>query len=208
MAKRIEDHGITRLHLVDLDGAREKHVVSYRTLENIANRTNLIIDFGGGLRDDSDVRIAFDSGADMITGGSIAVKDRNTFIDWLETYGPDKILLGADFKDRKIAISGWEEQTDMDLMNFLSNFLEEGIKTAICTDVSRDGMLEGPSIDIYREIKKKLPELVLIASGGISEMNDILMLEEMGIKGVIIGKAIYEGKIDLKDIEKYIIENL
>ena len=207
MAKRFEDHGIERLHLVDLDGARAKRVVNYKVLENIASKTGLVIDFGGGIRSNSDVKIAFESGASMVTGGSIAVKNRPLFLEWLSKFGPQKIILGADFKDGKIAVSGWKEKTGIELINFLVDFYENGVKSAICTDISLDGMLEGPSLEAYKLIKKEIPGILLIASGGISEMEDVIKLQDSGIEGVIIGKSIYEGRIDLKEIKKYIIEN-
>lgn len=207
MAKQLEDHGIARLHLVDLDGAREERVVNYRILEKIATQTGLVIDAGGGLRSQEDVRIIFESGAHMITGGSIAVKDRGLFIDWLKQYGPEKIILGADYKSGKIAVSGWHEETSLDLMEFISGYIEEGIEKAICTDIQKDGMLEGPSMEMYIRIKKGQPSLFLIASGGISSMKDIELLNEKGLDAVIVGKAIYEGKISLKTLETYIIEN-
>lgn len=207
MAKQFEDHGIARLHLVDLDGAREERVVNYRILEKIATQTGLVIDAGGGLRSQEDVRIIFESGAHMITGGSIAVKDRGLFIDWLKQYGPEKIILGADYKSGKIAVSGWHEETSLDLMEFIAGYIEEGIEKAICTDIQKDGMLEGPSMEMYIRIKKGQPSLFLIASGGISSMKDIELLNEKGLDGVIVGKAIYEDKISLKTLETYIIEN-
>ena len=207
MAKRFEDHGIKRLHLVDLDGARAKQIVNYKVLEDIASKTGLIIDFGGGIRSNSDVRIAFESGAHMLTGGSIAVKNRQLFMDWLGNFGPEKIILGADFNEGKIAVSGWEEKTDLELISYLTGFFENGVKSAICTDISLDGMLEGPSIEAYNLIKKEIPGIILIASGGISEMNDVIQLQENGIEGVIIGKSIYEGRIELDDIERFIMEN-
>ncbi len=207
MALMFEDHGMTRLHLVDLDGAREKRVVNYQVLELIAARTGLIIDAGGGLRSDEDVRIVLESGAQMVTGGSIAVKDRSVFTGWLERFGPDRIILGADFRNGRIAISGWHEETSLDLMEFIEGYRKEGISKAICTDISRDGMLEGPSLEIYTQIKEEQKELFLVASGGISGMEDIEKLDESGIDGVIIGKAIYEKKIDLKHLETYILNN-
>lgn len=205
MAKSFEDHGIRRLHLVDLDGAREKRLVNYRILEQVAAQTGLVIDAGGGLRTLEDVRIAFESGAHMITGGSIAVKDRTAFTSWLKAYGPERIILGADFREGKIAVSGWYEKTSLDLMDFISSYLKEGIRMAICTDIQKDGMLQGPSMETYGKIKKEHEDLHLIASGGISGMKDIEAVEESGIEGVIVGKAIYEGKISLDDLESFIL---
>lgn len=207
MAMKFEDHGIGRLHLVDLDGAREKRVVNHRILEQIASRTGLIIDAGGGLRSDEDVRIVFESGATMVTGGSIAVKDKQVFLGWLDKYGPERIILGADFREGKIAVSGWYEETFLDLREFIKGFRESGIEKAICTDISRDGMLEGPSLEIYRQIRKEQETLFLIASGGISRMEDIEDLNDADIGGVIVGKAIYEKRIDLKTLEKFILNN-
>ena len=207
MAKQFEDHGIDRLHLVDLDGTREKRVINHRVLEQIASRTSLVIDAGGGLRTDEDVHVVFESGAHMVTGGSIAVKDRPTFMGWLKQYGPERIILGADFKAGKISVSGWHEETSLDLMEFIADYSEHGIKKAICTDIEKDGMLEGPSMDTYTRIKQEQQSLFLMASGGISNMKDIELLEEAGIDGVIVGKAIYENKISLKTVESYILKN-
>lgn len=207
MAIKFEDHGIKRLHLVDLDGAREKHVVNHRILEQIASRTSLVIDVGGGLRSDEDLRIVFESGAHMISGGSVAVTNRELFMGWLLQYGPERVILGADFRDGIIAISGWEEETRLELIEFLSAYLEGGIRKAICTDIALDGMLEGPSFETYSEIKDQLESLQLIASGGIGKMEQIEKLDENGIDGVIVGKAIYENRIPLKILENYIINN-
>ncbi|MGD9931665.1 MAG: 1-(5-phosphoribosyl)-5-[(5-phosphoribosylamino)methylideneamino]imidazole-4-carboxamide isomerase [Mangrovibacterium sp.] len=204
VAKMFEDAGITRLHLVDLDGAKAKHIVNYKVLETIASKTSLVIDFGGGLKSDDDLRVAFESGAQMVTGGSIAVKDRETFLSWIETYGPDKIILGADAKDKKIAVSGWQEVSELPIFDFIESYTSRGIRKVISTDIARDGMLTGPSIDLYKEIMEQFPGLELIASGGIASMNDIRELNEMGVPGVITGKAIYENKISLEEIEKYI----
>lgn len=204
VAKMFEAAGITRLHLVDLDGAKAKHIVNHKVLETIATKTNLVIDFGGGLKSDEDLKIAFESGAQMVTGGSIAVREKDTFLKWLESYGSEKIILGADAKDRKVAVGGWLETTDLSVIDFISEFHKKGISKVISTDISRDGMLTGPSIELYQEILDELPELEIIASGGIATMDDILKLNEMGVPGVITGKAIYENKISLKDIERFI----
>jgi len=206
VAKMFEGAGITRLHLVDLDGAKAKHIVNYKVLETIASRTSLVIDFGGGLKSDEDLRIAFESGAQMVTGGSIAVKDRETFLNWIETYGAEKIILGADAKDKKIAVSGWQEVSELPILDFIESYTEKGIQKVISTDIARDGMLTGPSIDLYKEIMTQFPELGLIASGGIATMKDIYELDEMGIPGVITGKAIYENRITLAEISKFISE--
>lgn len=207
MALLFEDHGIRRLHLVDLDGAREQRVVNYKILEQIASKTSLLIDAGGGLRSDEDLRIVFESGASMITGGSIAVKQRELFLSWLATYGAERIILGADYRAGKVAVSGWNEATALELVDFISDYRSNGIKKVICTDIDKDGMLEGPSLETYRALKALDRELYLIASGGISSMKDIELLEEEGIEGVIFGKAVYEGKITLKTIENYILNN-
>ncbi len=204
VAKMFEGAGITRLHLVDLDGAKAKHIVNYKVLETIATRTGLVIDFGGGLKSDEDLRIAFESGAQMVTGGSIAVKDRNTFLHWIEKYGPEKIILGADAKDKKIAVSGWLEVSELPILDFIESYTSNGIRKVISTDIARDGMLTGPSIDLYKEIMEQFPDLELIASGGIASMKDIHDLNEMGVPGVITGKAIYEGRIKLEEISKFI----
>lgn len=203
VAKMFETAGIRRLHLVDLDGAKAKHIVNYKVLERIAAKTNLVIDFGGGLKSDEDLKIAFNSGAAMVTGGSIAVKEKETFLKWLEKYGSDKIILGADAKDGKIAVSGWQEATELPVIDFIAEYNKEGIQKVISTDIGRDGMLTGPALDLYSEIMETLPDIEIIASGGIASMNDIFKLNEMGVPGVITGKAIYEGKISLKEIDKY-----
>ena len=207
MAQQFEDHGIRRLHLVDLDGAREQKVVNYRVLERIATGTSLVIDAGGGLRSDEDLRIVFESGARMVTGGSIAVKDRELFLGWLKQYGPEQIILGADFKAGKVAVSGWHEASGHDLKEFIAGYRAEGIVKVICTDIEKDGMLKGPALETYTELKAEDHALYLVASGGISKMEDIVLLDEAGIDGVIVGKAIYEGKIALKTLESYILNN-
>jgi len=204
VAKGFEAHGIEYLHLVDLDGAKSKHIVNHKILEEITGKTGLKVDFGGGLKSDDDLRIAFESGATQITGGSIAVKDPTTFKNWLTTYGSDKIILGADAHNRKISISGWLEESDDDVLEFIGNYQKEGVDYVICTDISKDGMLEGPSFELYREILEKRP-VKLIASGGISTFDELPKLAEMGCEGTIIGKAIYENRITLKQLENYII---
>ncbi len=203
VAKMFEDHGIRRLHVVDLDGARAGRIINYRTLERIAVRTSLIIDFGGGLKKESDLEMAFDNGAQMVTGGSIAVRNPEMFLSWLERFGSTKIILGADAKEGKIAVSGWEETTDRELIPFIGDYMEKGICKVISTDISRDGMLGGPSLEMYREIITTFPGLYLIASGGVSTISDIEALEEAGIPAVIFGKAIYEGRIRMNDLIKF-----
>lgn len=205
VAKMFEAAGITRLHLVDLDGAKAKHIVNHKVLETIATKTKLVIDFGGGLKSDEDLEIAFNSGAQMITGGSIAVKDKETFLKWLEKYGGEKIILGADAKDGNIAVGGWLETTNLTVIKFISDFFTKGITKVISTDISRDGMLTGPSFELYQKILETLPNLEIIASGGIATMADILKLNEMGVPGVITGKAIYENRITLNEIERFIV---
>lgn len=200
VAKMFEGAGIRRLHLVDLDGAKAKHIVNQSVLEKIASNTSLVIDFGGGVQSDEDIRIAFDSGASMVTGGSIAVRDKELFASWIEKYGGDKIILGADCKDHKIAVSGWQEETSVDIMPFVNDYMTRGISKVVCTDISKDGMLQGPSIELYKEILKSFPELYLIASGGVSCFQDILDLEEAGVPAVILGKAIYENRIKICEL--------
>lgn len=206
VAKEFEAHGIKRLHVVDLDGAKTQHIVNYKTLEQIASKTSLIIDFGGGLKADTDLEIAFECGASMITGGSIAVKNPAIFEKWLATYGSEKIILGADVKDKKIAIGGWIEDTDQELIPFLQKYTEKGVTKVICTDISKDGMLQGASVDLYKEIMSRFPDMYLIASGGVSSMQDIETLNNENIPAVIFGKAIYEGKITLMEIENFLMQ--
>lgn len=203
VAKMFEDHGIRRLHVVDLDGARAGHIINYKTLERIASRTSLIIDFGGGLKQEDDLEIAFESGAQMVTGGSIAVKNPDIFSSWITKFGSDKIILGADAKNKKIAINGWEETTDNELIPFIEGYYRKGITKVICTDISKDGMLEGPATDLYKEIREAIPYLYIIASGGVGSIGDIEKLQEAGIPAVIFGKAIYEGKITLKELLRF-----
>jgi phosphoribosylformimino-5-aminoimidazole carboxamide ribotide isomerase len=203
VAKMFEDYGMRRLHLVDLDGARSGRIINYRILEKIATRTSLIIDFGGGLTAEDDLEIAFESGAQMVTGGSIAVKNPKEFESWLNKYGCEKIILGADAKNKMIAINGWEETTEIGLIPFISDYHKKGITKVICTDISKDGMLEGPSIDLYKEIRQEVEDVMIIASGGVSSIEDIEKLIDADIPAVIFGKAIYEGKIELKDLLRF-----
>lgn len=204
VALQFQDAGIKRLHLVDLDGAKAKHIVNYKVLEKIATKTNLTIDFGGGLKTDEDLRIAFESGASMITGGSIAVKDPDTFLSWIGKFGGERIILGADAKDGKIAVGGWLETTTEDLIPFIGGFMQKGISKVICTDIARDGMLQGPSVDLYKQILAEYPDLYLIASGGVSSIDDIHQLQEAGVPAVIFGKAIYEGRISMNDLRAFV----
>ena len=205
VAKSFEAHGIEYLHLVDLDGAKSNQIVNYKILEQIATKTSLKIDFGGGLKSDADLKIAFESGANQITGGSIAVKQPEVFKDWIKQYGADKIILGADAKNEKVAISGWLEESTSDLIPFIQNYQNEGVQYVICTDISKDGMLEGPSFELYRRILEEIQDIKLIASGGISTFEELPKLAELGCEGTIIGKAIYEGRITLKQLENYLI---
>lgn len=200
VAKLFESAGIKRLHLVDLDGAKAKRIINYKVLENIASSTSLIIDFGGGVQSYSDLDLAFKSGASMITGGSIAVKDRVLFESWIERYGADKIILGADCKNHKIAISGWEESTDVEIIDFIESFYKKGISKVVCTDISKDGMLQGTSVGLYKDILAQIPNLYLIASGGVSCLQDIIDLEQAKVPAVILGKAIYENRVSLEQL--------
>ncbi len=204
VAKAFEGVGVRRLHLVDLDGAKAQHIVNYKVLESIASNTNLTIDFGGGLKSDDDLRIAFESGASMVTGGSIAVKNPAVFLSWLEKFGAEKIILGADVKNEKIAVGGWIETTEVELLPFVKGFMEKGVDKVICTDISKDGMLKGPSIDLYKKMLEEMPALYLIASGGVSSMQDIEQLAEANVPAVITGKAIYEGRIKMDDLARFL----
>jgi len=208
VAKNFEAHGIQYLHLVDLDGAKSKNIVNHKILEEIASKTNLKVDFGGGLKTDKDLQIAFECGAHQITGGSIAVKDPDIFKSWIHKFGSEKIILGADANNEKIAVSGWQEESNKELIPFIQEYQEEGINYVICTDISKDGMLEGPSFELYRRILEETSsedkKLKLIASGGISTFSELPELAELGCEGTIIGKAIYEGRIQMKELEKFI----
>lgn len=203
VAKMFQDVGIKRLHVVDLDGAKAQHIINHKVLQEITTQTSLIVDFGGGLKTDDDIRIAFDCGAQMVTGGSIAVKNTEVFHSWIKQYGGDKIILGADVKDEKLAVTGWTEVTDLQLLPFIESYVAAGINKVICTDISKDGMLQGPSIDLYKKILTKFPQLYLIASGGVSSMEDIQQLDAAGVPAVIFGKAFYEGKIKLDELKAF-----
>ena len=206
VAKAYEAHGIEHLHLVDLDGAKSKHIVNHKVLETIATQTNLKIDFGGGLKTDEDLKIAFESGAQQVTGGSIAVKQPEVFSQWISSYGAEKIILGADVKGEYIATDGWLETSDQSLFDFLAHYQAKGIQYTICTDISKDGMLQGPSFELYQKILSET-QVKLIASGGISQFDELPRLAEMGCEGTIIGKAIYENRISLKKLEQFILSN-
>lgn len=204
VAKMFEDAGVRRLHLVDLDGAKAQHIVNYKVLESITSKTNLVVDFGGGLKSDDDLRIAFECGASMVTGGSIAVKNSDVFLSWIEKFGAEKIILGADVKDEKIAVGGWIETTDLSLIPFIKKFKDKGVDKVICTDISKDGMLQGASNDLYKKVLDNFPDLYLVASGGVSCMDDIKALNDANVPAVITGKAIYEGKIKLTEIASFL----
>ena len=202
VAKTFEDAGLRRLHLVDLDGARAGAVRNWKVLETIAGKTGLVVDFGGGIKTAADVDIVFNSGAALATVGSVAVKEPELFVSWLEGYGADRFLLGADVRNEKIAVSGWTETTDRWVYDFIQEYVEKGVRQVFCTDVSKDGLLQGPALELYATIVGKFPELHFIASGGVSGMDDVRRLEEVGCRGVIIGKAIYEGRIQLSELSK------
>jgi len=204
VAKMFADAGIRRLHLVDLDGAKAHHIVNHKVLEKITSSTGLIVDFGGGLKSDDDLRIAFECGASMVTGGSIAVKNPDVFSSWITKFGGDKIILGADVKDEKIAVGGWLETTELELLPFVKNYIRQGISKIICTDISKDGMLQGPALELYKKMLQAQPGMFLIASGGVSSIKDVEQLEEASVPAVIIGKAIYEGKIKLNELSRFL----
>lgn len=201
VAKEFEANGIKHLHLVDLDGAKSKRIINYKILEKIANGTSLQIDFGGGLKSDEDLKIAINSGAKQVTGGSIAAKNRSLFIDWLQKHGGETIILGADCKDKMIATDGWLESSELELIDYIQGYEKEGVQYVICTDIAKDGMLQGPSIDLYKEVISST-KVNLIASGGISNLQDLIDLKNIGCEGAILGKAIYEGKVSLKELRE------
>ena len=203
VAKEFEANGIRRLHVVDLDGAKSSHIVNYKVLDQLAGHTSLTIDFGGGIKTDEDLTIAFEYGAQMVTLGSIAVKNPDLFKSWLHKYGAERIILGADVKDNRISVNGWKEESQQELLPFLDGYTQEGIRKVLCTDISRDGMLQGPSIDLYKQIMAQFPDMHLIASGGVSGLDDIIRLDEAGIPAVVFGKALYEGRITLKDLKRF-----
>mgnify|MGYP001087469006 FL=1 len=207
VAKAFEAHGIQHLHLVDLDGAKSKHIVNHKVLEDIVSKTSLKIDFGGGLKSDEDLKIAFESGAHQVTGGSIAVKEPGVFEQWIETYGSEKIILGADVQGERIATNGWLETSEHRLVDFVKDYHAKGIQYVICTDISKDGMLEGPSFEVYADLLAAQPGIKLIASGGISSFDELPRLAAMGCEGTIIGKAIYENRITLAALENFILQS-
>lgn len=202
VAQRFQDAGLKRLHLVDLDGAKAGAVRNWKVLETLAARTRMVIDFGGGVKSEKDVQIVLDSGASLVTVGTIAVKDETLFSSWLTSFGADKFMLGADVRDEKITTSGWMEQTDIWIYDFIRKYMEKGVNHVFCTDVAKDGALEGPSITLYKNIVTEFPALHFIASGGVTTLDDLFQLEEIGCKGAIVGKAIYENRISLDDLKK------
>jgi phosphoribosylformimino-5-aminoimidazole carboxamide ribotide isomerase len=204
VARQFEDAGLQRLHLVDLDGAKAGAVKNWKVLETLAGKTRLVIDFGGGIKMEKDVQIVFECGSRYATVGSMAVKEKETFVSWLKKFGPDKFLLGADVRDEKLTISGWTEKTEIWIYDFIQEYMEQGVQQLFCTDVAKDGALEGPSIELYKNIIKKFPELHFIASGGVRHMDDVYELQDIGCKGVIIGKALYENRIAIADLKKFI----
>lgn len=200
VAKEFEQKGFKRLHVVDLDGAKSKHIVNDEVLRRITTETNLTVDFGGGIKTDEDIEKAFSAGAAMVTVGSIAVTQPELFIGWLEKYGADRMILGADVRNGKISINGWKEDSAEDLLPFLRKYIDAGVKTVLCTEISKDGTLQGPAIELYKEVMAAYPTLHLIASGGVSSIDDIKALDRAGIPAVVFGKAIYEGKINLNEL--------
>lgn len=207
VAREFEEYGFKRLHVVDLDGARSKHVVNHKVLERMAQATNLVIDFGGGIKTDEDIRIATESGAQMVTVGSVAVTRPELFLGWLQQLGSERIILGADVKNGRISINGWKEDSSDELIPFLDKYIQKGVQKVLCTEISKDGTLQGPATALYREIMTQYPQCHLIASGGVSSMNDLKELDQAGIPAVVFGKAIYEGRIALKDLALWMEEN-
>jgi len=200
VAKQFAEHGIRRLHVVDLDGAKSAHVVNHRVVEAITASTNMVVDFGGGIKSDEDLKKAFGAGASMVTIGSLAVKHPDTFLRWLEQYGSDHIILGADVKDGQISINGWQEEEGDQLVPFVGKYVEKGVQKVLCTDISKDGMLQGPAVELYQHLLQSFPDLYLIASGGVSCIEDIRALDQAGVPAVVFGKAIYEGRIQLDEL--------
>ena len=207
VAKEFEANGLLRLHLVDLDGAKAKKIINHKVLEKICTHTRLHVDFGGGVQDNENLKIAFECGAKQVTGGSVAFKNPQLFEQWLTEFGGEKIILGADCQNEMIAISGWEEKTTVSVFDFIKDFQQKGAKYAICTDISKDGLLAGTSIELYKKIIAQMPDIQLIASGGVTAMDDIKKLTEIGCFGAIIGKAIYEGRISVKELGEFVASN-
>ena len=202
MAQEFEQLGFKRLHVVDLDGAKSKHVVNDATLKAITNATQLCVDFGGGVKTEDDLKKAYEAGATLVTAGSIAVTNPEIYLEWLQEYGADHLILGADVRNGKVSINGWQEDSDVELSDFLTRYIQAGTRNVICTEISKDGMLQGPAIELYKQVMKAHPTCHLIASGGVSCIEDIKALDEAGIPAVVFGKAIYEGRIDLKELSK------
>ena len=200
VARDFDKIGFQRLHVVDLDGAKSRHIVNDKVLRQITEQTALKVDFGGGIKTDDDLRIAFENGASMVTVGSIAITEPERFLTWAEQYGAERLILGADVRNGKISINGWKEDSSEDLLPFLRRFVDAGIRNVLCTEISKDGTLQGPAIELYQEIMAEYPQLHLIASGGVSSIDDIKALDAAGIPAVVFGKAIYEGKINLKEL--------
>jgi phosphoribosylformimino-5-aminoimidazole carboxamide ribotide isomerase len=200
VAKHFEELGFKRLHVVDLDGAKSKHIVNDGVLKEITKATNLVVDFGGGIKTKDDIEKAFEAGASMVTVGSVAVTNRQLFLDWIEIYGAERLILGADVRNGKISINGWKEDSSEELLPFLKHYVDKGVKNVLCTEISKDGTLQGPAIDLYKDIMKAYPDMHLIASGGVSSNDDITDLNKAGIPAVVFGKAFYEGKIDIKSL--------
>ena len=201
VAREFEEMGFKRLHVVDLDGAKSKHIVNVDVLRRITSDTNLIVDFGGGIKTEEDIRIAFENGAAMVTVGSIAVTQPDLFLSWIERFGADKMILGADVRNGMISINGWKEDSDEALLPFLKKYVEHGVKNVLCTEISKDGTLGGPAIPLYQEIMAAYPSLHLIASGGVSCTDDILELQRKGIPAVVFGKAFYVGRIEISQLQ-------
>lgn len=203
VALQFQDAGLQRLHLVDLDGAKAGSVKNWKVLEQLTSKTQMVIDFGGGIKKEEDLIIVFNSGAAYATIGSLAVKEESTFVQWLQQYGAEKFLLGADVKEEKIAVAGWLETTDIWIYDFIEKYIQHGIKQLFCTDVSKDGKLEGPSTELYKNVITKFPSLQFIASGGVSNIKDLELLRDAGCSGAIVGKAIYENRISLKELKNF-----
>ena len=208
VAKAFEGAGLTHVHVVDLDGARAKHIVNAKVLEQIATQTSLQVDFGGGIKSETDLQTAFDCGASQVTLGSIAVSEPELVGEWLEKFGTEQLILGADAKNRRIATHGWEQDSGLDVIDFIKDYAQKGFEYVLCTDVAKDGMLAGPSLELYYEILEQLPEISLVASGGVTTMDDIYQCAELGCTAAIIGKAIYENKLSLKELERYQTEQM
>lgn len=204
VARQFEDWGLRRLHVVDLDGAKAGHIVNHKVLERICGHTGLTVDFGGGLKTSDDLRVAFESGAAMVTGGSIAVKNPAEFEEWIKAYGPERIILGADAKDGKIAVTGWTETSAQELIPFVKGYIAKGLSKVICTDISRDGMLQGPAVELYSEMMREIEGLSLIASGGVGSKADLEALAATGVAGAIVGKAIYEKRVTKEDVLQFV----